>query len=1076
MAAATSKNSLKRQRHSYVVSNHDCSSNYDNRDDYAGKTMKYEQSMRSLGHNCRRHGGKRNYFLLCAMGDLQSSRNPCPPYSSHKISRDHKRRLYLHGVLGPFVFLFFVRYVSGETQYHDNYSFENTRGIRYKSWDGEGHQGNHEFFNSVRGRDVEYGGENGTNHQAEQLSSTVVEKRRVLQSGERLEDLIQTQRSQSIKENLPPSLRKGDDDSESSSRNEPANEINVSSMPLEYGETFKKGNILIQNKQAVDFDVQILVEDTMTNELLVDLEVFLEKYIEEEYKKFIEGGGGDETRQTNNIANSDLETVKLGKVDLTLQLLESERWEGQQRRQLDTDLSFSMRGSLQSRQRSLQEDQQSSNAKLMTISVDGSVNYSIEVDGSLPTPDEVEEQWDEVYHEIISQKQLQRAIEEADIEGVLRIEDVTPEEDPVDQTDNAVSDVDGINFEQGAANELDSLSQNNTEEVDQDLSDAADNDADTKADSKKYRWRPPDLQRPSLLSIIFGFILTGIAVLGLLVYACIYCRKRKKRLAKKKKMKESITFSSTNAAAAAAAAASTAAASTPNSNLNSQYPSKRKLQSASHPVQTAYPSQVQMPSMMLSQSESADTSYKGIESSVGSEDIADSFANELRLAASRDQQAWDEFQRRKETFEKRETTRSDPVNPPVAQHLQSSFRPVVPSLSSIGLKRSEERERSTGAIESDSDGTPSFMGSFPYGDESRRNRGNGYGANDQLSMSTPWEPYSSSLSLTEEKKDEASATDFFSKKLSDIEKDLAGPGSQTISPHHSRSMETKSTDDVSNSDILSEVSELSKYVRRYERRKDRKIKREGYLHDRISLSERAPPQPLSPNTMSIGMDGRVYNPRNTNQSTQSPSSSPIGLHPAPLSSYAESYISQKQDEVGENSLSFVSDDENEPEDRSITNSKRLGISPFRVSKEEVRYSNEDDSFSGRSPTTSSRTRLSRTQNNDYRYTVGYGHGQDNSKSSSSRLANLRANEAIIDNSNSEVNLNVDEKMPIPGVKNTAAVVSGAAPEPRSNRAETSKTNRFDKIRGLFEQKSNNQTAPPYPPGEHWQYGASRGKQ
>jgi hypothetical protein len=42
-----------------------------------------------------------------------------------------------------------------------------------------------------------------------------------------------------------------------------------------------------------------------------------------------------------------------------------------------------------------------------------------------------------------------------------------------------------------------------------------------------------------------------------------------------------------------------------------------------------------------------DTSYNGLESSIGSEDVSDAFAKELQKAASLDQQAWDEYQRRK---------------------------------------------------------------------------------------------------------------------------------------------------------------------------------------------------------------------------------------------------------------------------------------------------------------------------------------------------------------------------------------------------------------------------------------------
>eukprot|EP00536_Pseudo-nitzschia_multiseries_P008941 jgi/Psemu1/21878/gm1.21878_g len=1087
MASVPFKNSLKRQRRTDGVSIYDYRSNNDHDNDDAGETIKkYRRGRNSAKYDCRQHCDQTSCFFFCAMGITRSVENPYPHYSSYKIPRGRKCPLFFRGIIGPFVVLLLSRYALGETQYHDNNAFENTRDIRYQSWEGEGYQGNHGFFNRARGRDLESAGKRV---KQDGLATTIIENERVLQSGEKLQKFIQ-QRSQSTNENLLPALRNSD--AESFGGSEPANEIDVSSSPLQYGESFKTGNLLIQNKQPIDFEVQILVEDTITNELLKDLEVFLENYIEGEYKKFIDGNR-DGSRNASTMSNSDLETVKLGKVDLVLQLLDSERWQERQRRQLHTELFSSMRGSLRSKQRRMQNDPQLSNAKLMTIDVIGSVDYSVEVDGSLPTPDEIEEQWDDVYREIISQNQLQRAIEDSDIEGVLRVEEVTPEEDPTDKSDSGFSDGDGINEDSdgGTTNDDASLYQNGTGKVDQDLiSNASESNSDTKNSGKKS---PPELERPSLLSIIFGFTLTGIAVLGLVGYACIFCRKRKKRLAKKKKMKESITFSSANLATAAAATAAS------NGKQNSQYPSKSKIQSASRPVQAAYPSQLEMPSMMLSQTESVETTYRGIESSVGSEDIADSFANELRLAASRDQEAWNEFQRRKETLEKRKTTSSDSVNRTPGQNPQSSFSPVVPPMPSKRPERSEGPKVNTEANRADLEGRDSFMGSFPYGDESRMTRGDGYGSgygtkNDQPKTSKRWEPYNSSLSLTElslteEKKDETSAADFFAKKLSDIEKDLGVSGGQPIIPHYSRSTETKSTDDASNSDILSEVSELSRYVRRYERRKDRKHKREEFVHERVNElapSQPAPLQPFSPNanTMSIGMDGRVYNPHGGNQN-QNTSSSPLstrGMHPAPLSSYAESYISQKHEESGENSLSFVSDDEDEPGDGSITSSQRLGITPYKVTQDEIYYNSDDNSFSGRGP--------SRVLD-DYRYSVGYsGNGQDNSKSSSSRLANLRANDAIIDNSSSEINLSIDEKIaarsgtgmvrPNPqradNAKNTTAVTSSSTTRPRSNRTETSKTNRFDRIRGLFEQKSSDHLTPVYPPGEHWQYGGAHGKQ
>ena len=350
--------------------------------------------------------------------------------------------------------------------------------------------------------------------------------------------------------------------------------------------------------------------------------------------------------------------------------------------------------------------------------------------------------------------------------------------------------------------------------------------------------------------------------------------------------------------------------------------------------------------------------------------------------------------------------------------------------------------------------------------------------------------------LLEEKKDETSPSEFFAQKLKNIEKEL------TVSEGQQADIEANVTDDcASTSDILSEVSELSRYVRRYERRKDRKSKREEYLHERLSVAEGALSHSSTPQTMSIGMDGHVYKAHSSNDYNRPTPSSTRELQPNLLSSYAESYRdAQKQETSILESMSFVSDDEDDAEDTSMR-SQRLGISPYRRSDDEAYYKNgtlrnEDNSLSNRP-----RTRPTRTKN-DYRYSVVYS--QDHSKSSTSRLADLRANDAIIDNSNSEVNVNYDvSPMPDDAIndnkknswsaahkgsgmarlnfrrlndrKNTEGIISAANEQQLNVPRAATNNNRFDKLRGLFEQKTNERPEPIYPPGENWQNAGSLGK-
>jgi len=872
---------------------------------------------------------------------------------------------------------------------------------------------------------------------------------------------------------------------------------------LDYGDSIKKGNPLIQSILPINFQVELLVKDTTTNELLNGLDLTLENHIQTEYQKLIDLDN-TENKNTDGISNSASKTLKLGEVDLTLSLVESKWWQERRWRRLGYNSTSSMSGSLRSGRRDMQEGGQSSNTKLMTISVNGSVNYSMEVDGSVPTPDDIETQWREAYFDITSQSQLQRAIEIAGIEGVIRLEQVTTE-DSSDQSNNELpadtTKVTNDSVGNGSDNGDDKDNTNNENVASLYEDDTDENDKKSSGinvegndNEKNSLEKLSQLERPSTLSIVFGFILTGIAVLGLVAYAYIFYRKRQKRLKKKRKMKESITFSSASAAVATATYAS-------KRTQNSQYYSKNTSQSAPPPVEAQHPSQMRLNSTMLSQSESEETSYKGIESSIGSEDISDSFASELKLAASLDQEAWNESQRRKENLEKREVTRVGYINPMLSKNRNSSISAPVPSLLSNGPMSLEEEEDEidVGAIEADLEGTTSWVKSSPYGDEAQTVRGINDDESGMPSSSNQWEPYNSVLPpLIEEKKDEISPSEFFSQKLKIIKNDLTVSRGQPADTSH---IEANITDDnASTSDILSEVSELSRYVRRYERRKDRKIKREEYFHERLSVGEGASSHSSSPKTMSIGMDGRVYEARSSTDCDRPTPSSTTRMQPNTLSSYAESYGDAQKHEMSIlESMSFVSDGEDDAEDTSMR-SQRLGISPYRRSNDEVCYKNgnlrnEDNSSS------SSRTRSTRPLD-DYRYSVGYS--QDHSKSSVSRLADLRANDAIIDNANSEVNLNHDiSTMPDDAInddnknswsvankgsgmarlnfrrvnksKNTEAIISAATQQQSNNSRAPTNNNRFDKLRGMFVQTTHERPEPIYPPGENWQFGGSSGK-
>jgi len=58
--------------------------------------------------------------------------------------------------------------------------------------------------------------------------------------------------------------------------------------------------------------------------------------------------------------------------------------------------------------------------------------------------------------------------------------------------------------------------------------------------------------------------------------------------------------------------------------------------------------------------------------------------------------------------------------------------------------------------------------------------------------------------------------------------------------------------------------------------------------------------------------------------------------------------------------------------------------------------------------------------------------------------------------------------------NTKAVVSATTDDHIKKPKASNRNKRFDKLRGLFEQKTNEQPEPVFPPGENWQHAGSLG--
>jgi hypothetical protein len=945
--------------------------------------------------------------------------------------------------------------------------------------------------------------------------------------------------------------------------------------------------ISINNDDDSEMDIDILVQN---------IQEFLQQYLEQQFQHLVDIQQ-DEYALTTPILN-------LKYVDLSVWLQE---FPDRQRvlllqystkRFVHTILpSFQYNNHHQHHKHNIiQERSLQVSSQLVMINVTGTIAYSIEVDGGSPIPHDLHKEWRRALGRFLSQPHLDEAMADGGVEGVIRVDQVS-----LQSWDGTITNKKEENEEQRYWTTTNSSTNNNATTIPWQNTTTSTTTSFSSTTSNNT-----ELTRPSTLSIIFGFVLTGIATLGLVGYGYLFYRKRKKYLRKKRQRKESIAYpamTTTTMMTRSPFAPSPAKITTATTATSNVFPPPSP--SRGGPTSSGLPgvlpqTMILTPVGAAEDTFSEDTSYKGLESSLGSEDASDAFAKELQKAASLDQQAWDEYQRRKEAWDIN-TNQSIPTTTPNHESPTNigtgSASPVVTDYqardnnknNNINNKKNNNNNKKVPqsllgtqnlssdeegmldypeGIETDLEGKPSVVRSYPYGDERigkyNNNNNNNNDDNDEDDddewVENPrtlrsqryhveekqWEPYSSALPTSadpivmEEKKDEMSPSGFFAKELQNIERDLVRfggkPGTENTTTGDTAAATVQPVEDglLSNMDIMSELEELSKYVRRYEQRKSRKVKRE------MEVLERA----AGVSSMSIGMDGQVYNPYSSpsNLAPSTPSSASTISSMAPsqgrvqgsdLPSYAESYLNtQPKDGTNNGNLSLVSDDDDnddrsdEYQQQDSILSQRLGISPFTVSQPDdgyySSYSNAGKSAAASvNPTVTTRGEEPTSTPDDYRYSVAYAYDTGSNKNgkntetsltsmssiqSPTRLSNLRANDAIIDSSNSEINVVYDpytnrsawgsamqssinynsttNKRSGLGrfsfrndVDRNANVntISQPIDESLQTNSKLKKTNnsnnnsRFDLLRGMFEQKSTEQPAPIYPPGEHWQF-------
>jgi hypothetical protein len=757
------------------------------------------------------------------------------------------------------------------------------------------------------------------------------------------------------------------------------------------------------------------------------------------------------------------------------------------------------------RQRYLQTRQ----SQDITIEVDGSVQYDLQGGGDF-SPERVEFLLEEELAGLLTEDNLRLALQDSEVEGVLDVDEATI----VDDRD------------EGNAGNDDDTDEANTAEGDDDGNETIDG-TERSRNGLFGGKKQGELERPSTLSIAFGFALTGIAFLGLIAYAYIFYRKRQKRLRRKKQMKDSIQYR------LPAPKVSPAKRSAPNT------PQQQQKQPQQQQVATM---KVVTPS---ADDDSSDgSSYKGLDS-VSDDGPADSFAKELQMAASLDEQAWEDFQRKKDALNRNEVIRATEVGSIFGQQDSGvATTPKSPASTKEG-------------------GGKTWAKSFPYGDEQEvveegiEWTADG-GAND-------WNSYNNSsprgTTKAEEKKDEwendqeqPPASVSTAAILESIQRDLAVHGTN-IDPEPTR-------EDMTASDVVLEVERLSRYVKRYEKRKERRAKRE---HERsfrssdasssaqnlsISSPTHSAKQATSRSIRKTSVSPQGIAPRSRepiiSRSIREDSVSPKGYTPrsedfSGLENYRGGYsVSQKEnvqrqeqaprittftgtfdnsrsapsphnpdlasigdypDEVSEDTFDYTFQDQ---EQEGSLPSQRLGITPFNSEKKEepsfnyeamspmmqklakaeaLRSSREDHSLPTDEPIMERRLR---TQSDGEAHANRGGGRLSGIRGNhlmldarrTRRLSDLRDNTAIIDSSHSDVNVPVGffqppyegVEIPLPRATSEEPKTPTTTPKQKKFNSGPSPSRKFNKLRNLFEERQNEAI---FPPDQHWQYGVAK---
>lgn len=569
------------------------------------------------------------------------------------------------------------------------------------------------------------------------------------------------------------------------------------------------------------------------------------------------------------------------------------------------------------------------------------------------------------------------------------------------------------------------------------------------------------LQRPSTLSIVFGFTLTGIAFLGLVFYAYIFYRKRQKQLKKQRQQLQSIEYRLPPSRV------------TPVTPPQGPPPNKQRISPSVVPTSASTPAR---------DDSSITSTFKVVvdTDTVASEAQTDDFARELELAATLDEQAWEDFQRKKMALDHNKQL------PPPSFSTIGSVSPIP-----VPVPAPESNPQA-------------WTKSFPYGDEVPEEQGVEW--IPETTAASPiegkaWLSYEVNNKVLQPQENKQGNTT--SKGRRDPEPTVLGPSSavlqsigKTLSyypdPNNENSVADESFLTEDESEFVDEVARLTRYVQRLEKQKERRIQLETSRQVTPSMGIRQQPD---------GSNSRKYTENNgyLNNMRSPPTHGTQYQRPLYESSIKPgppryTGITMAGGLYQDPSMIILdpadSMSEGSEENQSLRSHERLGITPFSVQNSAAvfqAYNSDPISPSmtnkGREggPVINGRSRqifpIDNTKNNPSIVNRG-ARNPISSQPPSVRLSDLRTNQAIIDETQSDANFvtfsdaGSDPISPAPRPRPTQPTTTATPTSrnsffnPPSNPRESKPTNqKFSKLRSLFEERPKNAV---FPPDENWQ--------